>query len=477
LSATFLRLRITGALRRSVNQRLVTSLPPNIIYTHPTINLLSEFLTQFVINSGIATLSKTPRDNIEEMIAKYSKGLDVPISIPMANGHAKEGVTVLITGTTGNLGSDILAFLIRDERVNSVYAINRPSASQSALSRHKSRFLDKGFDVTLLQSKKLHLLEGDTAQEHLGIGFELYEELLETVSMIIHVAWRLDFNLTLTSFEPNVRGTRNLIDFARSSHHSSNFRFLFTSSIATAQSWDPNKGPYPEEIIEDSSYAVGGGYGEGKYVAERILANSGLQATSVRLGQISGARNGAWAMSDWLPILLKSSLTLGALPSAAGVVSWISMDTAAKIVLDIAFQDGKHLSALNLVHPRPITWNWMMIQLLHSLESIRGVQPNYIQIISFQEWIARLEALSGSGNGKQLEKVPAIKLLDFFRKMAEADFRITEERRYDSESGGLANLSIEKVKKMSKTIQNLDCLTIEDTKKWIKYWNDRNFFD
>lgn len=88
--------------------------------------------------------------------------------------------------------------------------------------------------------------------------------------MIIHNAWRLDFNLSLSSFEPNMRGTRNLIDFALASPHANQFRFVFTSSVGTTQSWDKSKGPYPEEVQYDARYAVGAGYGEGKYVSERV---------------------------------------------------------------------------------------------------------------------------------------------------------------------------------------------------------------
>lgn len=88
--------------------------------------------------------------------------------------------------------------------------------------------------------------------------------------MIIHNAWRLDFNLGLSSFEPNIRGTRNLIDLGRSTQKASSLRFLFTSSVASAQSWDKTKGPYPEEVVMDARYAVGPGYGAGKYATERV---------------------------------------------------------------------------------------------------------------------------------------------------------------------------------------------------------------
>jgi thioester reductase-like protein len=139
--------------------------------------------------------------------------------------------------------------------------------------------------------------------------------------MIIHNAWRLDFNLTLTSFEPHVKGSRILMDLARSCRHASSLRFLFTSSIGSTQAWDArSRGSYPEEVVLDAKYAVGGGYGESKYVTERILAESGLQATSFRIGQVTGGEpNGAWSTTDWLPIIVKSSLTIGMLPDAIGV--------------------------------------------------------------------------------------------------------------------------------------------------------------
>jgi len=45
---------------------------------------------------------------------------------------------------------------------------------------------------------------------------------------------------------------------------------MFASSISSAQSWDGTKGPFPEEIQYDAGVAVGMGYGESKYVSERV---------------------------------------------------------------------------------------------------------------------------------------------------------------------------------------------------------------
>ena len=163
----------------------------------------------------------------------------------------------------------------------------------------------------------------------------------DSITVIIHASWRLDFNLSLQSFESSIRGTRNLIDLCHATGRAS-VKFIFTSSIASALSWDQSRGPYPEEVVLDAKYAVGNGYGESKYVAERvslpqcsrlalkfslelvsqILNASGLNFASLRIGQITGGHpNGAWATTDWFPIMIKSGLELGALPSAQGVSS------------------------------------------------------------------------------------------------------------------------------------------------------------
>ena len=90
------------------------------------------------------------------------------------------------------------------------------------------------------------------------------------MTTIIHNAWRLDFNLSLASFEPNIKATRNLVDLALDSYNSGSLRFVFTSSVGSAQSWERARGPFPEEVQFDPSWAVGSGYGEAKYVCERV---------------------------------------------------------------------------------------------------------------------------------------------------------------------------------------------------------------
>lgn len=52
----------------------------------------------------------------------------------------------------------------------------------------------------------------------------------------------------------------------------------------------------------------------------KVLVNSKLPACSFRIGQIAGGPpRGAWSTTDWLPIIVKSSVSLGVFPKAQGV--------------------------------------------------------------------------------------------------------------------------------------------------------------
>jgi nucleoside-diphosphate-sugar epimerase len=80
----------------------------------------------------------------------------------------------------------------------------------------------------------------------------------------------MGWNWTLDAFEPNVRSTRYLLDLVFASPNASHVRLLFVSSAVMAQAWPSTKGAYPEEALDDPTWSVGTGYGESKYVTERV---------------------------------------------------------------------------------------------------------------------------------------------------------------------------------------------------------------
>lgn len=77
---------------------------------------------------------------------------------------------------------------------------------------------------------KVHLLDINMQDTRLGLTEAVYKEIASTLTVIYHLSWRLDFNLSLASFDDLIKGTRNLIDLALVSSAS----IYFASSIPVA---------------------------------------------------------------------------------------------------------------------------------------------------------------------------------------------------------------------------------------------------
>jgi len=262
------------------------------------------------------------------------------------------------------------------------------------------------------------------------------------------------------------------MDFARSSRNASSLRYLFTSSIGSTQGWDArSRGSYPEEVVLDAKYAVGGGYGESKYVTERILAKSGLKATSFRIGQVAGgAPNGAWATSDWVPILVKSSLSIGILPDAIGVVSWLPMDAVSDAILDIGFSVEQPPIAVNIVHPRSVAWTAVMQNLRKILIQEKGLDSDALQIVPYSHWLSKLEDHAKAPSEEDLRNVPGVKLVDFYRAQVFVDETLRRDGLENAESAGLTPLITKNAERLSETMRNLQPLDELVIEKWVKYW-------
>lgn len=76
--------------------------------------------------------------------------------------------------------------------------------------------------------------------------------------------------------------------------------------------------PVKEESV-CPDVAVGTGYSESKWVAEKLLEvaaeNTALRPVSVRIGQLSGGKSGVWNRNEWFPSLVRSGMYLGSLPA------------------------------------------------------------------------------------------------------------------------------------------------------------------
>ena len=76
--------------------------------------------------------------------------------------------------------------------------------------------------------------------------------------------------------------------------------------------------PIPEGCLDPSS-ALGNGYSEAKWIAERILCDVAdrhrVPISIVRLGQVCGDQSGYWNEKEWYPAMIKSATFTRCLPN------------------------------------------------------------------------------------------------------------------------------------------------------------------
>ncbi|KAJ8488658.1 hypothetical protein ONZ45_g13886 [Pleurotus djamor] len=353
---------------------------------------------------------------LESLIEKYAARI-VPRSLPRTSSNTSHKVVVLVTGTTGALGSYLIQFLINDPRVHHVYTLNRP-ASTRLDERQASTFRELSLDASVLSSSKLTSLEGNLPDEYFGLNPKIYEKLLNSVTIVIHNAWALNFKSPVSTFEPLIAGSVNLLNFAHALRISK-ARFVFCSSVIAMQNYGC-VGSVPNDVIQNAQVALGCGYGESKYVAERLVALSQVSACSIRIPQLY--LDGTWhAASDWLPFVVKFSLALGQAPASFCQVDWIPMDFTAKFLVDVACHSAELPKAINIRHPDPVSFLHVLSWLQGALASQKG-EPLSMSISSFSSWVENIQNLRKAWTSPK--KMPAFGLLKFLENLQEREERM-----------------------------------------------------
>ena len=149
-------------------------LPINVVYQFPTIVSLTDAISRAVHGSFPATpdgVSTT--DHLIRLSRLYSS--DLPARPAQLVPRHRGRDVVLVTGTTGGFGCDMLEHLLQDEDVHVVYAFNRKGVP--LMERHVARFRERDLDEDLLLSPKLKLIESELDVPSFGVDPLLLDEV------------------------------------------------------------------------------------------------------------------------------------------------------------------------------------------------------------------------------------------------------------------------------------------------------------
>lgn len=463
-------MNITREINSSLHANLID---PKAIYSHSTIAKLGDHIAT---QRGICTkqeVALSRQDRMSSIFQRYASGIPVVVQTSLA----QPCFNIILTGSTGSLGSYLLHYLLRHPAINKIYCINR---SADIIPRQSKVQHERGLSAEF--GTKVEFLETSLSQPYLGLNIATYRKLLRDVSHIIHNAWSVDFNQPLESFAPtHIAGVRGLIDFSALSTRSALIYFL--STISSVQNWQPDpqlaklnidsSQKVPERIFGDWSVSQNMGYAESKHVSERLLdeaAKLGNERIVIcRIGQIAGPvlrqENGMWAQQEWLPSLITSSAFLGKLPTDLGTmdrVDWIPVDLLAQIIVDLSLGSvsdhdgaaGGSARIHHLVNPRATTWNELMPTVLKHLRLRSHPEP-----VPFSEWVVSLKKSAENGF-KHVDRNPAIKLLDFFTLL---------EKKVGNDRSGVV-LDTQNTAQKSAQLRALPKVSCEWMELWMRQW-------
>jgi thioester reductase-like protein len=306
--------------------------------------------------------------------------------------------------------------------VSTIYCLTRRASSLDAVI---NSLAEKDLNVDPEQMKKIVAFDSRLDKPDFGLTLEddMIRHMLDSVSLIIHTAWPVNFNLPLTEFEPHIQGLYNLIQFSLSVHRREPAVMMFCSSVSTALGSPSNE--IPEKPIALDCALMG--YGQSKLVGERIVSSardSGARAYSLRIGQVSGhSKKGLWNDSEALPLMIRSALTIRALPDLAQACSWLPVDKLACSILELAktcsspaeiedsqgscsYAANRDDSIYNLCNPRSFPWSCLLDTLEHG-----GFE---FDTLPFEEWLHRLRESEARGEERAN---PAVKLIHYYEQM------------------------------------------------------------
>lgn len=476
-------LRLTRALRRALHR---PHLGLSTIYQNPTTSELAAALT-----TAEEGAKKDDRYMMDQMLLEYQQLVQkIPVPEPSAASTETEGpVDVILTGSTGTLGTMILRALLDRKAIGHVFCLNRgPDGGRSAQEKKWAGLNDT--DATMLRGERVTFLHADLAQPHLGLDQATFEMLRTRVGLVIHSAWPVNFNLALSAFGPQLSGMVNLFSLAAAAAATPRpAQVLFISSIGAVAA--ASSGPAPESAVHSLDAAHANGYSRSKLLAEQLcdMANQhlGIPVRIARVGQVAGPVNRTggngtmiWNRAEWLPSLVISSFHLGCLPSNLGPrfsqVDWMPSDRAAEAVADLAVADAGPPSSsaapstpgrsgaafFNLRNPRTTTWN----PLLHALQdAARRRRGRELDVVAPAVWLRRL-ARSGEKNDDGGEMVsdadmarnPAIKLFAFYRDGLWAGGPVAEP------------MAVERSVGASATLREMPAIQTDWMRGWLEDW-------
>ena len=171
LQATWIYNQIKSALRET-SRHVAAKLPQACVYQAPTVGGLAAVVSGLFEGHQDENADEAQTKRLQALIERYTSTF--PSRPTALRKRTDSRDVILVTGTTGGLGSHILRHLLLDPSVARVFAYNK---SFSTMEEQKDVFTFNGLDANVLNSPKLRFICGNMDEPLLGLTGSVYKEV------------------------------------------------------------------------------------------------------------------------------------------------------------------------------------------------------------------------------------------------------------------------------------------------------------
>ncbi|MFL5733267.1 MAG: SDR family oxidoreductase [Chloroflexia bacterium] len=189
---------------------------------------------------------------------------------------------LFITGATGAVGRQVAARLLRGTDSELYLLVHKKGVNLGVPALLRDVF---GLDPEPELVERVRLVVGDVEKEGLGLPGEVYRELEERVTGVMHAAACTRFDLSINRVrEINVGGTRRVLRLAGACRRLDRLGFVSTAFVAGKRSGTVYEGELEHECGFANSYE------QSKYEAEQVInrARERLPVAVYRLSTLLG---------------------------------------------------------------------------------------------------------------------------------------------------------------------------------------------
>ncbi|WVQ72675.1 L-aminoadipate-semialdehyde dehydrogenase [Cryptococcus sp. DSM 104548] len=289
-------------------------------------------------------------------------GKHLPTFAPLPADFATKEITVFLTGATGFLG----AFILRDllgRRVKKVICLVRAKTTEQGLQRLRDSGEGRGaWDEDWVKQGRVEAVVGDLAEDKFGLDQATWDRVAVDADAVVHngaiVHWVYPYPKLRAA---NVISTLTCLQLC-AQHHSKQFSFVSSTSVLDSEAFvakadvavqADGKGLSESDDLEDGRTGLDTGYGQSKWVAEKLIMEAGKKGLSgwiLRPGYVLGhSETAVTNTDDFIWRMVKGCIQLGLIPDINNAITCCPVDHVARLS-SLSALSSSASSAFNIMH-------------------------------------------------------------------------------------------------------------------------------